>query len=96
MINVVDASNPARNPYLTTQLIEMDANLIIAFNMSDILQKEGIKIDMALLRSLAPHCNVAVKILAQLSFWKLSLNQSGKRTIRKKYASATVMSLKMR
>jgi len=52
VINVVDASNPARNLYLTTQLIETDANLIIAFNMSDILQKEGIKIDMALLSQL--------------------------------------------
>jgi len=52
VINVVDASNLARNLYLTTQLIEMDINLVIAFNMSDILQKEGIKIDTSLLSRL--------------------------------------------
>jgi len=52
VINVVDASNLARNLYLTTQLIEMDTNLVIAFNMSDILQKEGIKIDTILLSQL--------------------------------------------
>ena len=52
VINVIDASNLERNLYLTTQLIEIDTNLVIAFNMSDILQKEGTIIDTAFLSRL--------------------------------------------
>ncbi len=35
VVNVVDATNIERNLYLTTQLIEMGANIIIALNMMD-------------------------------------------------------------
>ncbi|MDR1403355.1 MAG: ferrous iron transport protein B [Tannerellaceae bacterium] len=41
VINVVDASNLERNLYLTTQLIDMDARMVIALNMYDSLQKRG-------------------------------------------------------
>jgi ferrous iron transport protein B len=41
VINVIDASNPERNLYLTTQLIDMDARMVIALNMYDSLQKRG-------------------------------------------------------
>ncbi|MDR1203700.1 MAG: ferrous iron transport protein B [Tannerellaceae bacterium] len=39
VINVIDASNLERNLYLTTQLIDMDARMVIALNMYDTLQK---------------------------------------------------------
>lgn len=47
VINVVDASNIARNLYLTTQLIDIQANLIVALNMYDEIetQKTTINID---------------------------------------------------
>ena len=41
VINVVDASNIERNLYLTTQLIDMDARMVIALNMYDELTKQG-------------------------------------------------------
>ena len=47
VVDVVDSSNIERNLYLTTQLIEMDVPLVLAFNMSDIARLNGIvfKID---------------------------------------------------
>ena len=47
VINIVDASNLERNLYLTTQLIEMDINLVVALNMIDVVEKEETKIDCA-------------------------------------------------
>lgn len=40
VVNVVDASNVERNLYLTTQLIEMGANVVIALNMFDEAEKK--------------------------------------------------------
>ena len=45
VINVVDATNLERNLYLTTQLIEMGANVIIALNMIDQAEALNIEID---------------------------------------------------
>lgn len=45
VINIVDATNLERNLYLTTQLLEMGANLVIALNMSDELKNRGIEIN---------------------------------------------------
>ncbi len=39
IVNVVDASNLERNLFLTTQMIDMDIKLILAFNMYDELEK---------------------------------------------------------
>lgn len=47
VINVVDATNIERNLYLTTQLIEMGANVVIALNMMDAAKAKDIKIDVA-------------------------------------------------
>ena len=45
IINIVDATSIERSLYLTTQLIELDSNVIVALNMADILEKKGLKID---------------------------------------------------
>ncbi len=45
VINVIDASNLERNLYLTTQLIDMDTQMVIALNMFDELRKKGDKFD---------------------------------------------------
>ncbi|MDE6179113.1 MAG: ferrous iron transport protein B [Duncaniella sp.] len=45
IVNVVDASNIERNLYLTTELIDMDRSMVIALNMYDELESEGIKLD---------------------------------------------------
>lgn len=41
IINVVDATNLERNLYLTTQLLEVDAPMIIALNMMDVVKQSG-------------------------------------------------------
>lgn len=41
IVNVVAASNLERNLYLTTQLIDMDAPMVVALNMYDELEQSG-------------------------------------------------------
>ena len=41
VVNIVDASNLERNLYLTTQLIDMGLQMVIALNMHDELEKRG-------------------------------------------------------
>ena len=52
IIDLVDATNIERNLYLTTQLIETGVPVVIALNMADLLEKRGIKIDVARLSML--------------------------------------------
>ncbi|MGE4453017.1 MAG: ferrous iron transport protein B [Sphaerochaeta sp.] len=46
IIDVIDATNLERSLYLTTQLSELGRPLLLALNMEDLLEKEGIKIDI--------------------------------------------------
>ncbi len=52
VVDIVDSSNLERNLYLAVQLIELDAPLILAFNMSDIAKKIGKEIDIEMLSRL--------------------------------------------
>ncbi len=45
IVNVVDATNLQRNLVFTTQLLEMGKKVVVALNMMDEADKEGIKID---------------------------------------------------
>jgi ferrous iron transport protein B len=45
IVNIVDASNIERNLYLTTQLIDMGVQIVIALNMYDELEKKGDLLD---------------------------------------------------
>lgn len=46
VVDIIDYSNLERNLYLTTQLIELNAPLVLVFNMSDIAKARGIKYDL--------------------------------------------------
>lgn len=46
VINVVDATNLERNLYLTVQIMELDVPIVIALNMSDDLDNNGVKINL--------------------------------------------------
>lgn len=46
IVNVVDAANLERNLYLTVQMMELGANLVMALNMNDFAQKKGHIIDI--------------------------------------------------
>ena len=43
IINIIDATVLERSLYLTTQLLELDSKVIVALNMSDILEEKGFK-----------------------------------------------------
>lgn len=45
IINIVDSTSLERSLYLTTQLLELDAKVIVALNMADILEKKGLIIN---------------------------------------------------
>ena len=45
VINIVDGTSIERSLYLTTQLLELNVDVVIALNMADILESHGIKID---------------------------------------------------
>ncbi len=46
IIDLVDATNIERNLYLTTQIIETGVPVVIALNMADLMEKNGLKIDV--------------------------------------------------
>ena len=45
VVNIVDASNIERNLYLTVQLIEMGMPVMVLLNMTDIAEREGVRVD---------------------------------------------------
>ncbi|MFC2145351.1 ferrous iron transport protein B [Actinomycetota bacterium] len=52
VVNVIDSSNLERNFYLTVQLLEIGAPLVLDFNMADIAKKKGQEVDKGLLSEL--------------------------------------------
>src|SRR5438128_8182502 len=46
VVAIVDASNLERNLYLTTQTLELGVPVVVALNMIDLAEKQGIKIDV--------------------------------------------------
>ncbi|MDO5398368.1 MAG: ferrous iron transport protein B [bacterium] len=46
ILNIIDGTNLERNLYLTTQLMELGIPVLIAVNMTDIVEKNGDKIDL--------------------------------------------------
>lgn len=51
IVNVVDSTNLERNLYLTSQLLETHLPVVVALNMTDAAEKQGIKINAANLQS---------------------------------------------
>ena len=52
IVNVVDAANLERNLYLTVQMMELGANLVMALNMNDFAKKKDYIINMDLMSEL--------------------------------------------
>lgn len=46
VVNIVDATNLERNLYLTTQIIETGAPVVVALNMMDLIKKRGLNINV--------------------------------------------------
>jgi len=71
VINIVDATNLERNLYLTTQILEMDVPVIIALNMSDVLDKSGKKLDAELLEKMLNVPVVSISALKETNIEEL-------------------------
>jgi small GTP-binding protein len=52
VVNVLDAANLERNLYLTTQILETGALMILVLNMSDVADSRGLQIDVGRLSEL--------------------------------------------
>lgn len=52
VIQVLDSTNLERNLYLSTQLLEIGTNLILALNMSDLVEKRGEDVNVPALEKL--------------------------------------------
>ncbi len=46
ILNIVDGTNLERNLYLTTQLVELGIPVVVAINMTDLVDKAGDRIDL--------------------------------------------------
>ena len=51
IINIIDATCLERSLYLTTQLLELNTKIVLALNMTDILENKGISIDIKQLQN---------------------------------------------
>jgi len=47
VVNVVDAEHIERNLYLTLQLLELGVPCVIALNMMDVMQRQGVRVDVS-------------------------------------------------
>ena len=71
IVDLVDSTNIERNLYLTTQLIETGVPVVIALNMTELLEKRGMKIDVARLSMLMNCPVVETSALKQIGLDKL-------------------------
>lgn len=63
VINIVDATSLERSLYLTTQLLELDSDVVVALNMADLLAKKGIELDA---NALAKELGINVVLISAL------------------------------
>lgn len=86
VVNVVDSSNLERNLFLTTQLIDMHQQIVVALNMYDELQRSGDALDY---KSLGEMLGVPfVPIIAKTGFGIIQLF----RNVIKAYEASHIMS----
>jgi ferrous iron transport protein B len=85
IINVVDASNPERNLYLTTQLIDMNVRMVIALNMYDELEENGDVLDYKTLEKL-----IGIPIVPTVCVKKTGIDELF-RTVIKLYESSDII-----
>lgn len=76
VINVVDATNIERNLYLTTQLLEMGANVVIALNMVDEAKTREIEINIENLSK-----NLGVPVISTVASKKSGVEKLIEKTV---------------
>jgi len=73
IINIIDATALERSLYLTTQLLELDSNVIVALNMADMLEKKGLKINVSRLEKMLSTKVVQISALKETGIKELIL-----------------------
>jgi len=76
VINIVDASNLERNLYLTLQLMELGAKIVVALNKMDLAEKEGLIIDVDRLEN-----ELGIPIIPTVAPKKIGLDKLIKKTV---------------
>ena len=71
IINIIDSTSLERSLYLTTQLLELDSKVIIALNMTDILEKKGIQINIEKLEELLKVRVIKISALKEIGINEL-------------------------
>lgn len=71
IVNIIDSTSLERSLYLTTQLLELDCNVIIAMNMIDIMDSKGVKIDVKKLSEQLKTTIVSISALKKLGIDEL-------------------------
>lgn len=71
IINIIDSTSLERSLYLTTQLLELDAKIIIALNMADILEKKGLIIDIKKLEQILGTKVIKISALKEIGIDEL-------------------------
>lgn len=71
IVNIVDATNLERNLYLTLQLKEMEIPMLIDLNMIDMAKREGIEINVPLMKKIlgvpvVPTCAISGEGIKEL------------------------------
>ncbi|MHA1835574.1 MAG: ferrous iron transport protein B [Candidatus Odinarchaeia archaeon] len=77
VVDIVDASNLERNLYLTIQLIELGANVVVALNMFDLAERKGYKINIEKLSSL-----LGVPVIPTVATSKKGMEQLKREVVR--------------
>ena len=74
IVNIVDAGNLERNLYLTVQMIELGANLVLALNMNKFADEKGFNIDTLKLSELLGIPVVKIEAVDKTGFNELMKN----------------------
>ena len=71
IINIIDSTSLERSLYLTTQLLELNCKIIIALNMTDILEKKGITINISQLEQILGTSVIKISALKEIGIKEL-------------------------
>lgn len=71
IINIIDSTNIERSLYLTTQLLELNTNVLVVLNMEDILKKKGYEINISKLEELLGTKVISISALKKIGIENL-------------------------
>lgn len=71
IINIIDSTSIERSLYLTTQLLELNTNVLVVLNMEDILKKKGYEINISKLEELLGTKVISISALKKIGIENL-------------------------